>query len=118
MIEWVYKQYCLYLNIYIEQIKAEIPSILERRNLMINETKTEEFKISKRGDKMWQKCKYLGTLLDTNEDLKRRQRLANDAMYDIRYNIRDRKIILEIKLRAFNAYVASIFLNNSESLDS
>ena len=55
----------------IEQIKAEIPSVSERRNLMINETKTEEFRISKRGDKMWQKCKYFGTLLDTNEDLKR-----------------------------------------------
>ena len=53
----VYKQYCLYLNIYIEQIKAEIPSIFERRNLMINETKTEEFKISKRGVKMWQRYK-------------------------------------------------------------
>ena len=48
---------------------------------MINETKTEEFKISKRGDKMWQKCKYLGKLLDTNEDLKRIKRLANDAMW-------------------------------------
>ena len=95
----------------IEQIKAEIPSILERRNLKINETKTEEFKISKQGDKLWQKCKYLGTLLDTNEVLKRIKRLANDAMW-IRS---DSKITLEIKLGAFNANVASIFLYNSES---
>ena len=83
---------------------------------MINETKTEEFKISKRGDKMWQTCKYLGTLLDTNEDLKSSKRLANDAIDKIRCIIRDRKITLEIKLRAFNAYVAFIFLYNSESL--
>ena len=34
-----------------------------RRNVMMNET-TEELMISKRGDKTWQKCKYLGTLLN------------------------------------------------------
>ena len=36
-------------------------------------------------------------------------------MDKIRYIIRDRRITLEIKLRAINAYVASIFLYNSES---
>ena len=30
---------------------------------------------------MRQKYKYLGTLLDTDEDLKRIKRLANDAMW-------------------------------------
>ena len=40
--------------------------------------------------------------------MKRWKRLANVAMDKIRYIIRDRKITLEIKLRAFNAYVAIV----------
>ena len=61
-----------------------------RRNVMMNET-TEELMISKRGDKTWQKCKYLGTLLDTNEDLKRVKKTRKQCNVDkIRHIIRDR----------------------------
>ena len=99
----------------IENIKKKIPGLLEKRNLIINNEKTEEYQIQKEGDMEWKKCKYLGTLLDTENDMRRRKGLANDAMKKIRNITRDRRLDDDIKLRAFNAYTTSIFLYNSET---
>ena len=99
----------------IEQTKKEIPDILSKRNLIINEAKTEEYIIEKGGDQEWSKCKYLGTRLDTKEDITSRKRSANNAIKSIEHITKDRRIGVELKMRAFNAYVASIFLYNSET---
>ena len=50
----------------IESVREEIPEKLKDRNLSINQEKTEEYMIEKDGDQHWRKCKYLGTMLDTN----------------------------------------------------
>ena len=40
---------------------------LTNRNLNINKSKTEKYKIDGNDDK-WKECKYLGSYLDTNTD--------------------------------------------------
>ena len=54
-------------------------SILAKRNLVINESKTEEYEIIRQGNEKWKKCKLLGSLLDTEKDINRRTILAIDA---------------------------------------
>ena len=98
----------------VEQIKTITPPMLKKRNLLINDTKTEEFEISRKGDCAWKSCKLLGSLLDTEKDINRRKILAIDAYKTLSKILNGHKNSLTIKLRAFNAYVASIFLYNSE----
>ena len=88
---------------------------LAARNLMINKDKTEKYKIKKYGDETWRKCNYLGTMLNTSEDIKRRERLSRGVMDKIKYISRDRRLDIDIKMRAFNAYTSSVFLYNSET---
>ena len=45
---------------------------------MINKGKIEQYLIN-RGTDEWRKCKYLGSMLDTNEDIKQRKVLAINA---------------------------------------
>ena len=90
-----------------------LPTKLSLRNLTINDTKTEKYEIKRNGKEDWKKCKFLGSLLDTEEDIKRRKGLAIAAintMKEIFYG----KLDLKIKVRSFNCYISSIFLYNSE----
>ena len=93
--------------------KQTLPKKLDKRDLMVNETKTEEYVISRGGNIDWKKCKLLGSLLDTIEDFHRRKGLAVGCIANLKH-IFCRKVSIEVKLRAFNCYVASIFLYNSE----
>ena len=63
----------------VDQIKAEMlksaADILHELlaniyNNIVNEEKAEEFTINRNGEVTWKKCKLLGTLLDTEEDVK------------------------------------------------
>ena len=93
--------------------RGEIPARLAPRNLTVNISKTEEYVVSRDGDKLWRKCKLLGSLLGTAEDIARRKGLASAAIQskkDIFYSRMD----TELKMRGFNCYVASIFLYNCE----
>ena len=53
----------------IHQIKHTVPSRLKARQLCINESNTEEYTVEREGDERWKKCRLLGSLLDTNEDI-------------------------------------------------
>ena len=99
----------------IEDIKKKIPTILETRNLLVNREKTEEYSVKKDGSSDWKRCKYLGTMIDTEQDIKRRKGITSRAMDRIKYISKDRKLGTNIKIRAFNAYASSIFLYNSET---
>ena len=92
-----------------------IPKTLAERNLTVNKDKTEKYEIKKNGDERCRKCIYLGTMLDTSGDIKRRKRLAREAMDKIKYISRDRMLDIDIKLRAFNTYTSSVFLYNSKT---
>ena len=92
-----------------------IPKTLAERNLTVNKDKTEKYEIKKNGDERCRKCIYLGTMLDTSGDIKRRKRLAREAMDKIKYISRDRRLDIDIKMRAFNACTSSVFLYDSET---
>ena len=98
----------------LHQIKAEIPPKLQARNLTINPTKTEEYEIKRGGDESWKKCKYLGSMIDTEADISRRKNLSNIAMNKLQDIFKHKRLHHRQKLRIFNALVASIFLYNSE----
>ena len=55
------------------------PEILINKNLIVNADKTEEYTISRKSNKEWKKCKFLGSLLGNQEDITRRKQLANVA---------------------------------------
>ena len=55
--------------------------MLKARNLLVNEDKTEEYTVSREGDTEWKKCRFLGSLLGNEEDIKRRKQLACAAFY-------------------------------------
>ena len=94
--------------------KEKIIPRLKEKGLQINESKTEEYKIKKGGNEDWRKCKILGSLLDTNEDIKRRKQLSMNAVHKFEYIFNDNKLSIGRKIRIFKACVESIFLFNSE----
>ena len=63
-------------NNTIEHYKSNLPGKLQQRNLHMNATKTEQYAITRGGDVLWKDCKLLGSLLDTDSDIKRRTGLA------------------------------------------
>lgn len=96
------------------QVKQNIPKKLEERNLQVNQSKTEEYIIKRNGDEKWKKCKYLGSLLDTENDIKRRKQLAMVAFNQYKHSLTSKHIELKTRIRILNAYITSIFLYNSE----
>eukprot|EP00923_Selenidium_pygospionis_P050565 GHVN01087397.1.p2 GENE.GHVN01087397.1~~GHVN01087397.1.p2 ORF type:complete len:100 (+),score=4.35 GHVN01087397.1:39-338(+) len=63
---------------------------------------------------IWKECKLLGSLLDMEHDIKRRKGQAMNAYRKKEKILKSKKICLSTRIRAFNAYVTSIFLYNSE----
>ena len=98
----------------ITYIKETTRSTLAKRNLVINESKSEDYEITREGNEKWKKCKLLGSLLDTEKDINRRTILAIDAFKTLNKILDSRKISNAVKIRTFNAYVARVFLYNSE----
>ena len=57
----------------IEKMKDELPVKLAQQGLKINESKTEEYTVKRANcDNRWRDCKLPGSLLDTQNDIKRR----------------------------------------------
>ena len=57
---------------------------------------------------------YLGTLLDTEEDIKRRKFLAINAANNLRRFFENSKLTINLKLKLINTYIEPIVLYNSE----
>ena len=98
----------------LNDIKHETINSLKERNLKVNESKTEEFSVKPNGNDDWKKCKLVGSLLDTTEDIKRRTSLANTAYCNIKPILLSKRISTNIKIRVFKALIESIYLCNSE----
>ena len=75
---------------------------------------TEDYEIIRQGNEKWKKCKLLGSLQVTEKDINRRQIIAIYAFKTLNKNFDSRKISNAVKIRTFNAYVASVLLYNSE----
>ena len=96
-------------HIPMESFKHHIPEVLVSRDLMINKHKTKQHLI-KRTIHEWRKCKHLGNMFDTNEDIKRRKFLATNAANRIQATFDNKKLIPETKITSFRAYIEPIFL--------
>ena len=69
---------------------------------------------NKRKDNSWKKCKYLGSFLDTTEDIKHRKTLAITAANNLQTLFFNKKLTLQTKVSALLAYIEPIFLYNCE----
>ncbi len=82
--------------------------MLKKINLQINSTKTEEFDIERGGDESWKKCKYIGSLIDTEEDIKQSKQLLMVLYIQDKHPLTSTKITLKTRIRIFKAYVSSV----------
>ena len=91
-----------------------LPSILSEEGLYINKSKTEKYHIRKCSDTKWKSCKYLGSLIGTEEDIKRRKGLTHDNYHALESILKSKLVSEPVRIRIFRAYFESIFLYNSE----
>ena len=98
----------------IEYAKKTLPSKLSSWDLIMNDEKPEEFTIKRNREETWKKSKLLGTLLDTEEDIKRRKVLAMNVV-NLMKEIFFGDISMKVKVCSFNCYVSSVFLYNCEA---
>ena len=63
----------------IENVKKTVPPALKDRNLFVNKSKTEKYEVKRNGSEEWKKCKYVGSLLDTEHDITMQKELANNT---------------------------------------
>ena len=93
----------------IEYAKKTLPSKLSSWDLIMNEEKTEEFTIKRNGEETWKKYKLSESLLESEEDIKRRKVLAMNVM-NLMKEIFFEDISIEVKVNSFNSYVSRVFL--------
>ena len=96
-----------------EKEKEILPTCLASYQLSINNDKTEEYKIN-RTSNTWKKCKLLGSLLDTEEDIKRRKSLAISSAIKLNFIFQNKNVSLKIKNKVFSSFVKPIFMYNCE----
>ena len=97
----------------INMIKRIIPDMLKEGDLIENASKREQYSVPSE-DGNWKKCKCLGSLLDTEEDISRRKGLTEDGIRNLEKIFKSNRLSQKTKVRVFNAYISSIFLYNSE----
>ena len=97
-----------------ESVKSNARSELKRKNLLVNEDKTEDYCIQRNGDQSWKKCRFLGSLLGNKEDNNRRKQLACETFNIYKPALCSNKISFKLRIRVFQAFISSIFLYNSE----
>ena len=97
-----------------EYQKNKVAEKLINKNRKLNEEKTEMYIIRRNGNNSWKSCKYLGSLLDTKEDLTRRKQLAHISFNNKKNILTSNRISLTMRMRVFNSFVTAIFLYNSE----
>ena len=90
----------------IEMIKRLIPDMLNEAELIENKDKREEYVVNpyqEEREKTWKKCKCLGTLLDTEEDINRRKSLALGVKTTLKSLFKSRRLNQCTKIRIFEA---------------
>ena len=103
---------------YINNITESVPKQLKHFNLQINLSKTEEYQIpddpTTPAKQSWKKCKLLGTLLDSVENIKRRKALALDTITAHKHIYKSKKLSIATKIRHFNTFIEPIVLYHAE----
>ena len=87
---------------------------LGKKGLKVNKNKTENYIIC-RENHQWKKCKLRGTLLDTEEYIKKRKILAINAANNQRRFFENDKLAVNLKLKLIDTNIEPIFPCNSET---
>ena len=98
----------------IHQYEHNVEENLGKKGLKVNKNKAKYYTIT-RQNHQWKKCKLLETLLNSEEDIKRRKILAINAANNLRRFFENDKLAISLKLKLINTYIESIFLYNSET---
>ena len=98
----------------IEHIKEQLPSRLQKRGLMINMSKTEEYTVKYKNENEWKNAKILGSKLNTEADIANRKSLSFNALTNLKEIFQNKRLSRRTKVRAFEAYITPVFLYNSE----
>ena len=80
-------------------------ALLKKGNLTENESKRED---------LWEKCKCLGSLIDTESDINCRKGLTISTMNTLEPLLKSHTVTIKTKLNLFKAYGQNIFLYSSE----
>ena len=83
----------------MENLKHNRAEILKSRDLNVNYGKAEQYIINRTNNE-WTLCKYLGSILDTGEDIRLRKILAIAAANQLKIIYNDKKITPETKIKA------------------
>ena len=95
----------------IEKMKDELPAKLAQQGLKINESRTEDYTIKRANcDNRWRDCKLLDSLLDTQNDMKRRKVLAINAKNKLNHLFLNKYVTINVKTKLFKSYITPIFL--------
>ena len=62
----------------------------------------------------WKKCKYLGSMLDTEADITRRKQQSMISFNQMKSKLQSSELSLSVRMRLFCCYVTSVFMYNSE----
>ena len=92
------------------KIKERVPAHLTKKNLHVNKRKTKEYTIKRNRQTDWKRCKYLGSLLDTEEDIKRRKALAVTNHNKLKNILEYKSTSMKTKIRILKVYIQSVFL--------
>ena len=123
----------------VQHHKRSIPPKLKKRDLISNDSKDEEYHVTrKKYDpstcvncaeckrcmkcqkckscpycKNWKQCKCLGSMIDTDTDIRRRKARALEALRKLDHVWKNERTSIKTKVMFFNALVGSIFLYNA-----
>ena len=92
---------------------AALTSILKKRGLNLNKSKTEENIISNKHHE-WKNCKFLGSFINTDSDIKSRKSKLLNAAEQLKHVSNNPRISISTKTKIFDVYLSTIFLYNSE----
>ena len=81
----------------------------------MNKTKKEEYTIRRPNcDNRWRDCKLLGSLLDTQNEIKKKKVLAINAANKLKHLSLNKDVVINLKTKLLKSYKTTIFLHNSE----
>ena len=86
-----------------------MPIILNSRDLIVNNTKTEEYTARQNTDE-WKKYKLLGSYVGTETDIKNRKEKLFNAADQLKEMFMQRLLPYSTKVKAFNTYLTRIFI--------
>ena len=85
----------------INQVERVVLSVLCKEGLYINKSKMEKYRISKCSYTKWKSCKYLDSLIWTDEDIERRKGLTHDNYHALESILKSKFVSESVRIRIF-----------------